>query len=392
MTPPARAQAAIEILDLIVTAAREAGPAADTIIADYFRTRRYAGSGDRRSVRELVYAAIRNAGERPGTGRAALLGLIATRPELVLLFDASAHGAAALVYGEERAVAGTAPAWLLKRFSSSLDESERAALLERAPLDIRVNRLKADVASVRAEFPGAESIPYAPFALRLPEGTRVEDMPAFREGRIEVQDTGSQLIVLACATAPGMLAVDLCAGAGGKSLGLAADMAGQGRLIACDTDRGRLSRLPVRAARAGAVIETRLLDPDKEFATLADLAGQADLVLVDAPCSGTGTWRRNPEARWRLTPERLSRLVKLQAHLLDLGAALVRPGGHLIYAVCSLLPDEGARQIDAFFNRRSGWTHEELPFGAGRADGAGRMLTPRHDGTDGFFIARLKSP
>jgi len=392
MRPPARAQAAIEILELIVMAAREAGPAADTIIADYFRTRRYAGSGDRRSVRELVYAAIRNAGELPPNGRAALLGLIATQPELVRLFEASAHGPAALVDGEERSAAGVAPAWLLKRFSLSLDESERAALLERAPLDLRVNRLKADVASVRAEFPQAEPAPHAPFALRLPEGTRVENTPAFREGRIEVQDTGSQLIVLACAGAPGMLAVDLCAGAGGKSLGLAADMAGQGRLIACDTDRGRLSRLPVRAARAGAVIETRLLDPDKEFGTLSDLAGQADVVLVDAPCSGTGTWRRNPEARWRLTPERLSRLITLQAHLLDLAAALVRPGGHLVYAVCSLLLDEGARQIDAFFNRRSGWTHEELPFDAGRADGAGRMLTPRHDGTDGFFIARLESP
>jgi 16S rRNA (cytosine967-C5)-methyltransferase len=143
-----------------------------------------------------------------------------------------------------------------------------------------------------------------------------------------------------------MLAVDLCAGAGGKSLALAADMGGpaDGRLIACDTDRGRLSRLPQRANRAGAAVEIRLLNPGREGEALADLAGAADLVLVDAPCSGTGTWRRNPEARWRLSPERLARLTALQAHILALAAPLVRPGGHLVYAVCSLLPEEGGRR------------------------------------------------
>ncbi len=394
MTPPARAQAAIDILDLVVAAAREAGPAADTIVADYFRTRRYAGSRDRRAVRELVYAAIRRAGERPVGGRAALLGLADDRPELALMFDGAGHGPAAASPDEPRAPAGVAPEWLLARLSSLLDEPGRAALLDRAPLDLRVNTLKTDVAQVAAEFPGAVATPHAPHGLRLPEGTRVEDSSAYREGRIEVQDAGSQLIALACAAAPGMVVVDLCAGAGGKSLALAADLGGPeesgGRLIACDTDRGRLSRLTPRAARAGARIEQRLLDPNREREALADLEGRADLVLVDAPCSGTGTWRRNPEARWRLTPGRVSRLVELQSHILDLAAMLVRPGGHLVYAVCSLLPEEGLAQIAAFLNRHSAWTPQDLPFG--QADGAGRTLSPQADGTDGFFIARLQAP
>lgn len=397
MTPSARAQAAVDILDLVIAAARDAGPAADTVITNYFATRRYAGSGDRRAVRELVYAAIRRAGERPVSGRAALLGLAGERDDVAALFDGAGHGPAAASVDEERAVSGVAPAWLLKRLPVTLDEAERAALLGRAPLDVRVNRLKADVTLVAVEFPGAEPTPHAPFGLRLPEGTRVQDTPAYREGRIEVQDAGSQLIGLACAAGPGMVVVDLCAGAGGKSLALAADMGGpgvegEGRLIACDTDRGRLSRLPPRAIRAGAGVETRLLDPEREFEALADVAGQADVVLVDAPCSGTGTWRRNPEARWRLTPDRLSRLTRLQARLLDLAGALVRPGGHLVYAVCSLLPEEGAAQADAFLSRHTGWRSEELPIEAGRRQGAGRVLTPLHDGTDGFFVARLKAP
>ena len=142
----------------------------------------------------------------------------------------------------------------------------------------------------------------------------------------------------------------------------------------------------------GATIETRLLNPPHELDELADWRGQADLVLVDAPCSGSGTWRRNPEGRWRLTPERLDRLVALQQRLLDIAAELVRPGGRLVYAVCSLLSREGAGQIDRFLERRSSWISEETPIAAGRSDGAGRLLTPGHDGTDGFFVARLRRP
>ena len=154
----------------------------------------------------------------------------------------------------------------------------------------------------------------------------------------------------------------------------------------------RLSKLAPRAERAGATIETRLLNPPNELADLTEWRGKADLVLVDAPCSGSGTWRRSPEGRWRLTPERLDRVIGLQGRLLDLGAEMVRPGGRLAYAVCSLLSREGAGQIDAFLERHSSWIREETPITGGRLDGAGRLLTPGHDGTDGFFVARLRRP
>ena len=148
-----------------------------------------------------------------------------------------------------------------------------------------------------------------------------------------------------------------------------------------------------RAARAGGTIgETRLLDDGREAAAFADIAGAADLVLIDAPCSGTGTWRRNPEARWRLTPERLQRVVSLQARLIEIGAGLVRPGGALIYAVCSLVADEGAAQVAAFLDRNRGWRAVAPLTEVGRSDGAGILLTPGHDRTDGFFVARLIKP
>jgi 16S rRNA (cytosine967-C5)-methyltransferase len=285
-----------------------------------------------------------------------------------------------------------APAWLLARFDPLLAPDEWSALLGRAPLDLRVNRLKGVRDDALALLPEAVPTPWSPIGLRLPESVQVDQGAAWRSGLVEVQDEGSQLIGLACAAAPDMVVVDLCAGAGGKTLALAADMAGRGRLVAADSDRGRLSRLPQRAARAGATnIETRLLDPGRESEALADLAGTADLVLVDAPCSGTGTWRRNPETRWRITPERLDRLVALQARLLDIAAGLLKPGGVLVYAVCSLLGEEGRGQAAALA-ARSSLVSEPLPIQAGRSAGSGRLLSPFVDGTDGFFVARWRSP
>ena len=391
MTPAARAQAAIEILDQVVAAARDNGPAADTIIARYFRDRRYAGSKDRRAVRELAYAAIRRAGERPVSGRAAMLGLAEDSPELRALFDGSSHGPAPMAAGEVVAPAGTAPAWLVERLSH-LDEADRRLQLGRAPLDLRVNRLKARREDVLAAFPDAVPTPFSADGIRFAEPVAIETHPLFLNGAIEVQDEGSQLIAQSCGAQPGMTVVDLCAGAGGKSLALAAIMENRGRIIACDTDRGRLSRLQPRAERAGGtIIETRLLNPGREAEMLADVMASADVVLVDAPCSGTGTWRRNPEARWRLTPDRLNRVVELQARLLALASELVRPDdGYLAYAVCSLLREEGDMQIERFLSAHMGWTVADLPFGAGIAVGGGRRLTPAHDGTDGFFVAGLK--
>jgi 16S rRNA (cytosine967-C5)-methyltransferase len=394
MLPAARIQAAIEILDQVIAAARDGGPAADTLIARYFATRRYAGSKDRRAVRELVYRAIRGAAERPGSGRAAMLAVAAKAPELLAGFDGSAHGPAPVGSDElaEVADASPIPAWLEGRIDAAVTPDEKTALLGRAPLELRVNRLKGSREEALGLLPDAVPTLLSPLGLRLPEGFRVEESEAWRSGLVEIQDEGSQLLALACATAPGMNVVDLCAGAGGKTLALAAEMANEGRLIASDTDRARLSRMEPRLRRAGVtIVEPRLLDPRREREALHDLAGAADLVLVDAPCSGTGTWRRNPELRWRLTPQRLEALAKTQATLLDLAATLVRPGGLLVYAVCSILAEEGRGQAESLA-ARSALVPEEIPIGFGRAAGPGRLLTPGHDGTDGFFVARWKAP
>ena len=392
MTPAARVQAAIELLDEILATARESGAAADTIVARYFKTRRYAGSKDRRAVRELVFRAIRRSGERPQSGRAAMLGLAQEDSALLELFDGSAHGPAVRVEGEPVAGAVVAPAWLLDRFDPALAPAEHSALLERAPLDVRVNRLKGERDAALAALPEAVPTPRSPLGLRLSGGFNVEQTEAWRAGLVEVQDEGSQLVCLGCEVAPDMLVVDLCAGAGGKTLALAAEMDDRGRLLACDADRSRLSRMPARLERAGVgIVEARLLDPGSEAQALADVTGRADLVLVDAPCSGTGTWRRNPETRWRVTPERIRRLTELQSHLLDVGAALLRPGGSLVYAVCSLLAEEGRDQAESL-RRRSSLVSEPPLIPAGRPAGPGLLLSPGQDGTDGFFVARWQSP
>ncbi len=384
MTPQARAQAAIDILDEVIAAARDAGAAADVIIQRYFKARRYAGSKDRRAVRALVYAAIRRAGERPESGRAALVGLAEDQPEIAALFDGSVHAPSSIRADEPRAAAGQAPGWLAGRLDG-------LGLGDRAPLDLRVNRLKGRREDVHIE--GAVSTPHAPDGLRLPEGMQVEQLPGWEAGLIEVQDEGSQLVTLACGAKPGMTVVDLCAGAGGKTLGLAAAMEECGRIIACDADRPRLSRLAPRAERAGVTIaETRLLDGGREGAALVDLREAADLVVVDAPCSGTGTWRRNPEARWRLTPARIERVVALQTRLLDVAADLVKPGGTLMHIVCSLLDEEGPEQVSAFLARHPGWATRPIILPAGRPHGPGHRLTPVRDGTDGFFVAALVRP
>ncbi|MCP3730702.1 RsmB/NOP family class I SAM-dependent RNA methyltransferase [Sphingomonas sp. MG17] len=391
MTPAARTQAAIDLLDAIIGAARDGGASADVLIARGFAARRYAGSKDRRAIRGLIYDAIRLCGERPESGRAALLALAARDPALAATFDGSGYGAAAIREGEPVAQAGIAPMWLMDALASSgIDAAQAAALLDRAPLDLRVNRLKADPAQVRAELPEAADIPGLPDALRLPADTQVEATEAYGVGGIEVQDAGSQIVTLAGGAAPGMRVIDLCAGAGGKTLALAAAMANQGTLLATDTDRTRLSRLMPRAQRAGvSIVETRLLNPGRELEPLADWTDSADVVLVDAPCSGTGTWRRNPEARWRLTPARLAKLVETQARLLDVAATLVKPGGTLIHIVCSLLDAEGADQAAAFLARHPHWAAAPLALPAGTPHGSGMRLTPLSHSTDGFFVAKL---
>src|SRR4051794_17398842 len=390
MTPAARLQAAVEVLDEVITSARDDGSPADAIVTRYFKQRRYAGSKDRRAVRELVFRAIRRSAERPASGRSAVLGLMDDEPDLAELLG-QPRGPDPRHEGETGAGASIVPEWLVPELSPLVPEDEWPALLERAPLDLRTNVSRASRDELLKQFEGARATPLSPWGIRLPHDSRIDDHPAFRSGLVEVQDEGSQLIALACQPQDGERILDLCAGAGGKSLALAA-AAPQATILATDSNRARLSKLAPRAERAGAAIEARLLNPPKELEELADWSGVADLVLVDAPCSGSGTWRRNPEGRWRLTPERLDRVVALQARLLGMAAQLVKPGGHVVYAVCSLLSREGAAQIGAFLRNRSSWISEATPIAAGRSDGDGQLLTPGHDRTDGFFVARLRRP
>ncbi len=394
MTPAARVQAAIECLDQAVAAARTGGAAADTIVQRYFTTRRYAGSKDRRAVRDLVFDVIRSIGTPPESGRAALIGHArAHAPDLLALFGSDGHAPAALAPGEPEARPSLAPGWQLDmlrtRFGKDTDRAV-AALLERAPLDLRVNTLVANRDELLIELPDLAPTALAPNGLRAPAGLNIETLPAFHAGKIEVQDEGSQLAALAVGAEPGELVIDLCAGAGGKTLALAAAMANQGRLIAADTDRGRLSAMPQRLARAGVtIVEARMLNPKREWDALSDLAGLADRVLVDAPCSGTGTWRRNPEARWRLTADRLARLEAEQDRLLALAAQLVRPGGSLTYVVCSLLPGEGEVRIARFLGHDKGFSPQPFCIPGFPGPVSEGILSPGEQGCDGFFIARL---
>ncbi|MEQ1726132.1 MAG: RsmB/NOP family class I SAM-dependent RNA methyltransferase [Sphingopyxis sp.] len=386
MHPAARVQTAIELLDAIIAAAREGGAAADVVATRFFKQRRYAGSGDRRAIRELVWAAIRRFGERPASARAAMLSMADSDATLAAHFTGEGKAPAVIGHGERRAGGGTAPEWLLKHLDPRIDGAEIAALLERAPLDVRINRAH----SGGVTLPDGEPLGAPLDGLRLPADTNIADHPAVLAGAIEVQDAGSQSIAACCLVKPEMTVIDLCAGAGGKTLALAAMMDGRGPLIAADVDRGRLSKLGPRAERAGAVnIETVLMNPGQELAALADFAGRVDVVLIDALCSGSGTWRRNPEGRWRLTPDRLARLMATQSYLLDLAALLVASGGHIVYATCSVITGEGEGQVEQFLGRHTGFRPESIG-DIGRTAGAGRLLTPLHDGSDGFFMARLR--
>ncbi len=391
MIPAARVQAAIELLDQIILAAETKGAPADRLIREYFKTRRYAGSKDRRAVRELVYRAVRLCGPVPPSGRAAMLALAQGDDELLACFDGSPHGPGAIVEGDTVAKTGIAQQWLTEELARAGIKGDVAeALLGRAALDIRVNNLKA--ARDTLNLPEVGEPLAAPNALRFDFGTQVEAWDAYNDGLIEIQDHGSQLVCGAVPAEPGDIVIDLCAGAGGKTLALAARYANEITLIAADTDKRRLGNLAPRAERAGAKVDyTVLLDPGRELEALGQWQGAAHHVLVDAPCSGTGTWRRNPESRWRLDPRELRRLTQLQDRVLDIAAQLVKPGGAITYVTCSLLDDEGADRITAFLARHGGWRADRPELPIGMAHGQGMRLDPFHHGTDGFFVAILRS-
>lgn len=400
------------LADILDSLARD-GAAADTLLARGLAQRRFAGAKDRAAVRALVYDWLRRlealrwlAGPDADARALAIAAAHVDGPSALALFGAGGHAPPGLspaeavppartLTGAPPWVEANVPHWLWTRLAGQgVDDlpALMAGLNARAPLDVLVNIGRASRDAVRAALGAGEPTPHSPLGLRLPAGFRIEDTAAFRDGLVEPQDEGSQIASLLVDPRPGETVVDLCAGAGGKALALSTLSGNRARLILSDVDGARLARALPRLARWGATgVETRVLDAG--WTGLADMRGKADAVLVDAPCSGTGTWRRNPEARFRLTPARLDRLVDVQRGLIDRAASLLRPGGRLVYVVCSLLAEEGCG-------------HEAAARAAGLAPASlsGRLppslvsclqqyathcvqLAPHRTGTDGFTLA-----
>ena len=383
MTPAARLSAAIAILDRIL-----GGTPAEQALVNWARASRFAGSGDRNAIRDLVFDALRcrrshavlGGGE---TGRGLILGgLRAAGVDPAPLFTGEGH-APAPIGPEDAGAAPTGaaaldlPDWIFPRLQQDLGEDLAqiaAAMRHRAPVFLRVNRARSTRDAVQAELAaeGVETRPHplAETALEVMTNPRkVQTLAAFTEGRVELQDAASQAVVEALPLTESMKVLDYCAGGGGKTLA----MAGRAklRLFAHDADPRRMRDLPARATRAGVRVT---------LSQSADLDRQApfDLVLTDVPCSGSGSWRRAPEGKWLITPEKLENLLKIQSDILDRAAGLVRAGGWLGYATCSLLTAENRGQIDAFLARQPGWSlHQD------------RRLTPL-DGGDGFYVAVLQ--
>lgn len=408
MTPSARLQMAIEILEGLEKTAQPT----DRFLKSWFRTRRFAGSKDRRAIAEQVFAvqrrraalAHRMSNETP---RALMIAaLLESGDDIAALFtggygpapltDAERHAMAALPSPMPDWVRGEYPQWLepeLRRAFGDRLPDEMTAFIPRALTDLRVNTLKTDrdavVAALAEQGLSCVPTPYAPQGIRIAgEAGNLSQSPLFESGAFEFQDEAAQIAAALCGARPGLRVLDLAAGAGGKSLAFAAAMANQGEIVACDVRGEALAELEKRAERAGVtIIKTVLLEH-------AQPDGQFDAVFLDAPCSGTGTWRRQPELRWRLTPARLEELTALQDRLLEQAAASVRPGGHLFYATCSILPAENQDRMEAFQARHPGFTPLNLAenWGANPPPGLARdfRASPATGGTDGFFCAGMR--
>ncbi|NQV82283.1 MAG: RsmB/NOP family class I SAM-dependent RNA methyltransferase [Rhodospirillales bacterium] len=437
MTPGARTQAVIELLDAI----QSGNEPTDRIIDAYFRKRRFAGSGDRRSVNQTVYEILRHRARldwwiaRTGSQlepspRARVIAELALEKksspqDTRSLFNGAKHCPEAMtpfedalaeaLYGRPLShgdmpphVTLEYPEWMDRSLQALWSERlavEMSALNQPAPVDVRVNTLKAspDAArqSLKEGFVDSEPTPLSPIGLRLSGKTRLAGTTAFKNGWIEVQDEGSQLIALLCDARPGMDVVDFCAGGGGKALALAASMGlvGEcnGRLTACDISAYRLERMAPRVKRAGLEeIQTQVVAAqDDPWVTKNERT--MDRVLADVPCTGTGAWRRDPNARWRSTLDDLDDKVALQQRILGMTAGLVKPGGRLIYTTCSLLQEENERQLAWFLERHADF--QALPIDAVWAETVGGppppsgpclRLSPASTGTDGFFCAVME--
>jgi len=428
VTPAARLAAAIELLAAIESAPRKP---ADAIANTFFRDRRYIGGGDRRAVSERAWGVLRarrrlgwwlaKAGV-PANPRLLVAASLLTQgwslDGVVQSFSGGQFGPTALNAEEKAAlrpleghtldhpempdaVRLEVPDWILPhlvaRFGAELP-AEMAVMGEPAPLDLRVNLLKGTREAAQAALAGegieSEPTPLSPWGLRIPGRRAVTTGKAFQTGLVEIQDEGSQLVSALVGAQPEMRVVDWCAGAGGKTLALAMAMGNRGHIAACDISAPRLDGAVRRLRRAGVHnVERHLVEPGDKWAKRR--AGSFDRVLVDAPCTGTGTWRRNPDARLRLVANDLAELRPKQASILDQAARLVRSGGRLVYATCSLLIEENEAQVDAFLATHPefsvvplarAWDLPAPPPGSGPY----LALTPRRHGTDGFFAAVLE--
>jgi len=408
MTPAARLQAAVELLEGIELLSRPA----DAVANDFFRVRRFIGASDRRAISERVWSVLR-ARRRlswwlqdrtsPRLLIAAALLLEGWTREAVDGAFAGGRFSPAPLDPDESAAVGPleghtldhpkmplgvrleVPDWILpllqERFGDRL-ATEMAALSEEAPLDLRVNLLKIDrdgaVAALAAEGIEAEKTRLSPWGLRVVGRRPVTSGAAFRGGLVEIQDEGSQLVAALVGALPDMRVADYCAGAGGKTLAMAMTMRNRGHIVACDTSASRLDGAVKRLRRAGVHnVERHLLESGDKWAKRRALG--FDRVLVDAPCTGTGTWRRNPDGRRRLTRRDLDELVVKQAAILDQASRLVRKSGQLVYATCSLLLEENETQVSGFVARHP----EFVPVGK-------LSLTPGRDGTDAFYAVALE--
>src|SRR3954471_21132065 len=430
MTPAARLSAAIELIDTIDT---QRVPAAQAL-KEWGAVHRYAGSGDRAAISGLVWDVLRRRSSSSGlmeddTPRARVLGMLKLErgmdaDAIAALCDGGRFAPEPLSDAERAAltsrslegapahVAGDYPEWLDGYLADVFGDdriAEATAMASRAPLDLRVNTLKAKREKVAASLKhlGAKPTPWSPIGLRIELGADarnpgIHSEEDFVKGAVEVQDEGSQLAALFSAAKPGEQVIDLCAGAGGKTLALAAMMGGKGRLIAADRDKRQLAPIHERLSRAG-VHNCDVRAPKGDAEPLADIKATADLVLIDAPCSGTGTWRRNPDAKWRIRPGALEVRLKDQVDVLDRAAAMVKPGGRIAYVTCSVLPAENNEQVRAFIGRHPEfsiqspnetasvlWDRAEDFEQAALRSEEGWLMTPRRTGTDGFFVSVLK--
>jgi len=427
MTPGARLSAAIEVLADIETRRR---PATDAL-KDWGLAHRFAGSGDRAAIAGVVYDALRRKASAAfvigeSTARAVVLGMLALERKLDLaaiarLVEDGRHAPGALSESERARLAAPsldgAPAWITGDYPEWLDAhlmrtfgedrvAEGTALASRAPLDLRVNTLKGSREEAAEALAHLKPQPtrWSPHGLRIvlspdAKSPAIHAEPPFLKGLIEVQDEGSQIAALCAGAKSGQHVVDLCAGAGGKTLALAAAMEGRGQIYAADSDKRRLAPIHARIERAGAH-NIQVRTPKGQAAPLDDLVGRADVVLIDAPCTGTGAWRRNPDAKWRVRPGALAMRLKEQAAVLDVAATLTKPSGRVVYITCSVLAEENGDQVREFLNRHPQFVAVpptdvagalgERAFMFRRAvlmSEEGLLMTPRRTDTDGFYVA-----